>query len=409
MNNKEIDELCQLLNLSKEEVIASLNMEIDLKKKKEEKDFEFAKSLQSKFSNEENKKEVKIVNKGRKSLCGWYEIFDEKTQKFYYYEPNLHLNTWLHPKEQGIYPDDEFVFISTKNNIIYENNLVDLSPLDNDPPKNEEIFDEDLEFVIELSKKEQKMDKTEIELEMIKNYELKEKESLKKENELKDSELAKELSLIEEGFSCPICLEDNIKSDEVFIFTTCKHKQCRDCTRNHFESLIKSSTFPLNCPYCKSEATDEDVELVVPLELFNKYDEFRLKFLMESDKNYVNCPHPGCKNGVIVEDPRLFNPWKCTSCKNSFCLKCKETSHNGSCEDYKKWKIENGQVEDKLNDLIKKGNLKICPSCGFGVEKDGGCESVLCTKCKIGFCWHCGIKNIDCKCKNNPHHQGKNW
>lgn len=402
MNDKEIEEYAKLLNLTVDEVKASLKLSQEIETKKDQ---DFAKNLNEIYKKEEIPKKIKIINKGRKSLCGWHEIFDENKQKFYYFEPNLNITSWLHPKQRGIYPKEEFVLISKEKNNLYESLIVDLSPFEKQDP----FIDKDLEFAIELSKKEQeRTEVTEIDLEIIKKIEINEKQELIKTTE-KDLELAKQLSQQEEGFSCPICLEDGIKHDELFIFSSCKHNQCRTCTHNHFESLIKSSTFPLTCPYCKSEVKDEDVELILPIDLLNKYEEFRLKFIVESDKNYVNCPHPGCKNGVFVEDPRLLNPWKCTSCKNSFCLKCKETSHNGSCDDFKKWKIENGQVENKLNDLIKQGKLRLCPNCGFGVEKDGGCESILCSKCKIGFCWHCGVKNIDCKCKFNPHHQGKNW
>lgn len=48
----------------------------------------------------------KIVNKGRKSLCGWSEIWDDNKQKFYYHDPTTNKTSWKHPKEMGIFPQD---------------------------------------------------------------------------------------------------------------------------------------------------------------------------------------------------------------------------------------------------------------------------------------------------------------
>lgn len=52
-------------------------------------------------------KSPRIVNKGRRSLCGWVEILDEKTQKFYYHDPSTGKVSWKHPKQMGIFPKDE--------------------------------------------------------------------------------------------------------------------------------------------------------------------------------------------------------------------------------------------------------------------------------------------------------------
>lgn len=48
----------------------------------------------------------KIVNKGRKSLCGWSEIWDESKQKYYYHDPVTNKTSWKHPKDMGIFPQE---------------------------------------------------------------------------------------------------------------------------------------------------------------------------------------------------------------------------------------------------------------------------------------------------------------
>jgi ariadne-1 len=36
--------------------------------------------------------------------------------------------------------------------------------------------------------------------------------------------------------------------------------------------------------------------------------------------------------------------------------------------------------------------VKRCPKCAAPVEKDGGCNLVVCRACRQSFCWLCGSK-----------------
>lgn len=47
---------------------------------------------------------TRVVNKGRNSLCGWSEIWDEQKGKYYYHDPVTNQTSWKHPKEMGIFP-----------------------------------------------------------------------------------------------------------------------------------------------------------------------------------------------------------------------------------------------------------------------------------------------------------------
>lgn len=44
-------------------------------------------------------------------------------------------------------------------------------------------------------------------------------------------------------------------------------------------------------------------------------------------------------------------------------------------------------------DGLDPGSLTNCPRCGLITEKEeGGCNHMICTKCKYEFCWICGSK-----------------
>ena len=42
-----------------------------------------------------------------------------------------------------------------------------------------------------------------------------------------------------------------------------------------------------------------------------------------------------------------------------------------------------------LDNLGKTLFTEPCPGCGVYIYKDGGCQSVVCGKCKMQFCWFC--------------------
>ena len=41
--------------------------------------------------------------------------------------------------------------------------------------------------------------------------------------------------------------------DDVCEIRSCKHQFCRDCTRGHVLSEMRSNHFPIACPLCKIE------------------------------------------------------------------------------------------------------------------------------------------------------------
>jgi hypothetical protein len=43
----------------------------------------------------------RIVNTGRRSLCGWSEIWDETKGKYYYFDPTSKKTSWQHPKNMN--------------------------------------------------------------------------------------------------------------------------------------------------------------------------------------------------------------------------------------------------------------------------------------------------------------------
>lgn len=59
----------------------------------------------------------------------------------------------------------------------------------------------------------------------------------------------------------------------------------------------------------------------------------------------------------------------------------------------KNCKVELDNAMREYFDGLANGSMTNCPNCGLIVEKEeGGCNHMICGKCKFQFCWICGRK-----------------
>ena len=72
-----------------------------------------------------------------------------------------------------------------------------------------------------------------------------------------DRQLAAERSALKkhaqvESFDCGICFE-NLHRENIAQFTSCKHRYCRSCLREHVSSTLEQRRYPIVCPECKAK------------------------------------------------------------------------------------------------------------------------------------------------------------
>lgn len=61
----------------------------------------------------------------------------------------------------------------------------------------------------------------------------------------------------------------------------------------------------------------------------------------------------------------------------------------------KDWRSSNLKSDQDYAKLVKKVRGKQCPTCGIGVQKISGCNSITCLR-GHRFCWACGLANCSC-------------
>lgn len=104
---------------------------------------------------------------------------------------------------------------------------------------------------------------------------------------------------------------------------------------------------------------------------------------MDSSFDFISikCFRPECGYMSIYKKYNSYDNKKicCNKCQIAeFCHKCRNTDHVGECYDY------DAATKQLLNDTTKK-----CPNCNFNIEKNEGCNHMICSLCNTHFCWLC--------------------
>ncbi|CAF0781414.1 unnamed protein product [Didymodactylos carnosus] len=204
---------------------------------------------------------------------------------------------------------------------------------------------------------------------------------------------------------CEICLEQYM-GDKCVQFQKCSHYYCLQCLNQYAKEHMNTGT--INCPHseCLETLLPSEVRRILnDTKLYEKYERFQFEKGLEKLNDIVWCPR--CQKPVSFDvDSSLAI---CLQCQFTFCLKCRDVWHP-QIECPKTLQIKNLKVKSKNNKIhqdqemtiykeilsaeIIEVNTKPCPNCNIRIEKNGGCNHMICTKCKIHFCWTCGWHNF---------------
>eukprot|EP01100_Stratorugosa_tubuloviscum_P011608 TRINITY_DN51_c2_g1_i2.p1 TRINITY_DN51_c2_g1~~TRINITY_DN51_c2_g1_i2.p1 ORF type:complete len:431 (-),score=160.18 TRINITY_DN51_c2_g1_i2:131-1423(-) len=193
----------------------------------------------------------------------------------------------------------------------------------------------------------------------------------------------------EPKIECPICCIE-VPMSQVISFANCKHQYCLECIKEYIEIAVSErrvNEFKCPNPSCNKNITYEEVKSIISTTMFDKYQDFSLQVLLQANPNSRWCPKPDCGVAVIGEsDSKRIT---CPGCSYQYCFRCGDQWHpKVSCEKYKQWKIENGEIDEKFDDWAGK-NTKKCPNCNAPIQKNAGCNHMNCRNCNFEFCWVC--------------------
>ncbi|KAI0628773.1 hypothetical protein C8Q77DRAFT_1145356 [Trametes polyzona] len=206
-------------------------------------------------------------------------------------------------------------------------------------------------------------------------------------------------------FVCGVCCDD---SPPAVFRLRCTHAFCEPCWQEYVSSKIKDEgqcTFRCMHGDCRTVVDGPSIAKLVEPGVNERYKELVLQSYVGAHPRLRFCPHPGCtetvscssgtRSSLLTEVPTV----KC-GVGHVFCFGCgMDADHRPlTCKYVKMW-LKNARDDAGTSQWIK-ANTRTCPKCENNIEKNGGCNRILCRHCMYQFCWLC-MKNWDVHGYNN--------
>ncbi|UJR34448.1 hypothetical protein I4U23_021855 [Adineta vaga] len=196
---------------------------------------------------------------------------------------------------------------------------------------------------------------------------------------------------------CQVCYNEKFPYDFGSPLTAdCRHTRQTICTTCVFDYVQKAfeetCRDDVRCPEldCNIQLDYEIVKDILrrsaDKRLFDRYERFIFHQQLEQMNDFIWCSNPACGMGQLNDGGEGNNIVTCFYCHQKTCFIHKVKWHNGlTCPEYDM--ITNANDEASRLWIIQ--NSKKCPNCPFQIEKNDGCDHMICVKCHYEFCWSC--------------------
>lgn len=171
----------------------------------------------------------------------------------------------------------------------------------------------------------------------------------------------------------------------------CGHLFCRECWDSYLNVMIvcegRGQTIECpdtSCPIVVDETTV--LKLLRKPDVKQKYQMIITNSFVQDHPDLKWCPSPGCTNAVLATSVD-HSPVTC-SCGHDFCFHCSHDPHEPILCGYLKLWAKKCDDDSETSNWIHV-NTKECPHCHATIEKNGGCNHMICSTCKSEFCWVC--------------------
>jgi len=190
-------------------------------------------------------------------------------------------------------------------------------------------------------------------------------------------------------FECSICRNMTVESPELSVSSlACGHKFCDTCWGHYLTLKVEEGETRVRCPAesCHLRVPTEVVAALSPAAIAAKHTHFLLDSVILESRRLSWCPFPSCALSVDAS-AHAGNFVTCAK-GHSFCVECSQEAHApAECSTVKMWLKKCDDDSETCNWLS--ANTQECPKCHSTIEKNGGCNHMICSKCKHDFCWVC--------------------
>jgi len=193
---------------------------------------------------------------------------------------------------------------------------------------------------------------------------------------------------------CEICYDNELTT--LMVCLPCGHIFCKECVKLTLkESIMVNRNQVTPCPcYGCDEIIEDDLVMNILTDKTVRATYLRLvtDCYVQTNLKMGWCPGADCNRIFKVKSQFLpsVDGLECPDCKFISCFKCKNEIHIPiDCNLLAKWKKKN--EDDSETSHWINANTKECPKCKSTIEKNGGCNHIVCrsSSCKYEFCWIC--------------------
>ncbi|XP_047738111.1 E3 ubiquitin-protein ligase arih1-like [Hyalella azteca] len=183
------------------------------------------------------------------------------------------------------------------------------------------------------------------------------------------------------------------KKDQMMSGLECGHRYCLSCWSEYISTKVVDegtgqciTCAGYNCPVVVEDSQvmsllkDPKVKLIYQHRISQSF--------VECNRQLRWCPFPDCK--FVVKAPHADARRVQCKCQHVFCFSCGANWHDPvKCSLLKEW-VKKCDDDSETSNWIS-ANTKECPKCRVIIEKDGGCNHMVCKNvaCKSEFCWVC--------------------
>ncbi|KAK8815428.1 hypothetical protein WA158_003640 [Blastocystis sp. Blastoise] len=191
---------------------------------------------------------------------------------------------------------------------------------------------------------------------------------------------------------CPICFETYPRDECVLM--PCGHMFCKHCFESHLLSVMNNA-FPSPIVTCLCTANSKACKCPInPDYILNlKNDSILSWYKKRIIQHYITFSPTlcACKNSngkctnIICRSATYTGAIYCP-CGSFMCGMCKELYHEpipcAMCSSFL-------DMMDNNKDQWLIERVKACPHCKCKIEKNEGCNHMICNNCNYQFCWVC--------------------
>ncbi|KAF8603507.1 hypothetical protein BDV93DRAFT_164050 [Ceratobasidium sp. AG-I] len=202
---------------------------------------------------------------------------------------------------------------------------------------------------------------------------------------------------------CVVCFdtEPDIRFAERSPSAKCGHgaSVCTSCLERHILVITQSvRSVDVRCPHdgCGKKLEYKDIYASVrDWGQLVFYEALLLRKDLENDERFVWCKNTQCKSGQLHKGGKARPVVTCTTCYAKSCFKHDRPWHDDmTCDEFDQKLKQQEEAERKATDKYLATHTKTCPNekCGRKIERNGGCDHMLCRPpggCGHEFCWQC--------------------